>query len=102
MSAGVEEATARRLRRGLERRVHRADQGRGPARSEGLVVLRGRAEGVVRGGPADGVMKSSGYSACRNWIIRQFLPACPRRPARRRSDWRREKEWNHASGSGGG
>jgi hypothetical protein len=43
------------------------------------------SEGVVCGDPA-GVMKLAGHSPCRNWIIRQFLSDCPRRPARRSAD----------------
>src|SRR5437660_544149 len=45
--AGVEEGTARRLRRALEHRVHRAGTGRGPARPEGHQLQRRRAEGMV-------------------------------------------------------
>src|SRR5437588_605237 len=41
------EELARRLRRGLGRRVHRAVSVRGSARSEGHHVQRGWAEGVV-------------------------------------------------------
>ena len=43
------------LRRGLEHRVHRAETVRGPARLEGVYVQRGRAEGVVCDGAANGV-----------------------------------------------
>src|SRR5689334_23247438 len=72
-TAGVEEGTARRLRRGLEHQVHRAFPLRGPARPERLEFQRGRAEGVAGGDPAGGVMK---WQHRLNWLQMRLASGC--------------------------